>query len=440
VLKNDRPAITNPDDRLLSAYDYELPPAAIAQNPVEPRDHSRLLYIQSSQSHEHRRFYELADLLKPGDLLVLNNTRVIPARLFGLKPSGAKVEVLLLEQQGDRDWLALVKPGKRLKVGAKILFISPEQLAHNSPDFALNTPSQLTPDALSIDASKVAENHSVNTSTRAICNTSSPNSSKIERNNPTFVESDQSEVSQTPEFAEFSATVIGTDTETGGRILRFEYAAHASFFDLLDRYGEIPFPPYVTESQAAPDRYQTVYAEREGSAAAPTAGLHFTEDLFQRLEKRGIQRTFITLHVGVGTFRPVEVEDITTHAMHGEWIEVTPEAVATIERAKRQGGRVIAVGTTAVRSLESAAISGTLQPYSGKTELFIYPGYRWQVVEGLITNFHLPKSSLMMLVSAAIGRERLLSLYQEAIIENYRFFSFGDAMLIDPKAFPHDVD
>lgn len=302
---------------------------------------------------------------------MLNDTRVIPARLYGTKPSGAKVEVLLLEQRGVRQWLALVKPGKRLKPGATIVF---------TPAIAITNPDHRTPEDL----------------------------------------------------PPLTATVIDSDPETGGRILEFDHPASESFFTLLDRYGEIPFPPYVTESEAQPDRYQTVYADRDGSAAAPTAGLHFTEELFARLDAKGIERAIVTLHVGVGTFRPVEVEDITTHAMHGEWIEVTAATVNKIAATKARGGRVIAVGTTTVRSLESAAVSGTLEPYTGKTELFIYPGYRWQVVDGLITNFHLPKSSLMMLVSAAIGRERLLALYREAIAENYRFFSFGDAMLIDP--------
>ncbi len=370
-IRNSRPAIAHDADRQLTAYDYHLPPGAIAQNPVEPRDQSRLFWVKSEQEAEHRIFRDLVDLLQAGDLLVLNDTRVIPARLYGTKPSGAKVEVLLLEQRGVRQWLALVKPGKRLKPGATIVF---------TPAIAITNPDRRTPEDL----------------------------------------------------PPLTATVIDSDPETGGRILEFDHPASESFFTLLDRYGEIPFPPYVTESEASPDRYQTVYADRDGSAAAPTAGLHFTEELFARLDAKGIERAIVTLHVGVGTFRPVEVEDITTHAMHGEWIEVTAATVDKIAATKARGGRVIAVGTTTVRSLESAAVSGTLEPYTGKTELFIYPGYRWQVVDGLITNFHLPKSSLMMLVSAAIGRERLLALYREAIAENYRFFSFGDAMLIDP--------
>ncbi|MGD1900716.1 MAG: tRNA preQ1(34) S-adenosylmethionine ribosyltransferase-isomerase QueA [Geitlerinemataceae cyanobacterium] len=367
-IANPRPPIANAADRQLSAYDYALPPSAIAQNPVEPRDRSRLFWVKSDIEAEHRAFYELDELLQPGDLLVTNDTRVIPARLYGHKPSGAKVEILLLEQRGARQWSALVKPGKRLKPGATIEFFP-----------ASPTDGDTTP---------------------------------------------------------LAATVVSSDRDTGGRLLEFDFPEGASFFDLLDRYGEIPFPPYVTESQAQPDRYQTIYAQRDGSAAAPTAGLHFTEALFERLAAKGVARTAVTLHVGLGTFRPVETEDITTHDMHGEWIEVTAAAAEKIAATKARGGRVIAVGTTAVRTLESVAVlgEGEVQPYSGKTELYIYPGYEWQVVDGLITNFHLPKSSLMMLVSAAIGRERLLALYEEALAEGYRFFSFGDAMLIDPAA------
>jgi len=372
---NPRPPIANAADRLLSSYDYVLPPDAIAQNPVEPRDRSRLLWVKSDADAEHRIFCELDDLLQPGDLLVTNDTRVIPARLYGQKPSGAKVEILLLEQRGARQWSALVKPGKRLKPGATIEFIPASPASSASPDDTTDPPP-------------------------------------------------------------LSATVIASEPDTGGRVLEFDFPAGESFFALLDRYGEIPFPPYVTESDAAPDRYQTIYAERDGSAAAPTAGLHFTDALFARLAAKGIDRATVTLHVGLGTFRPVEAEDITTHAMHGEWIEVTPTAVERIAATKARGGRVIAVGTTAVRSLESVATlgGGEVVAYSGKTELYIYPGYEWQAVDGLITNFHLPKSSLMMLVSAAIGRERLLALYREALDEGYRFFSFGDAMLIDPAA------
>ncbi|HEY9877731.1 MAG TPA: tRNA preQ1(34) S-adenosylmethionine ribosyltransferase-isomerase QueA [Leptolyngbyaceae cyanobacterium] len=352
------------DDYSLSAYTYHLPPERIAQNPKTPRDHSRLLVVNSQTSHQHKIFRDLPDLLRPGDLLVLNNTRVIPARLYGRKPEGAEVEVLLLEEQPatPNRWSALVKPGRRLKPGAVIHFGK-----------AVDQP-------------------------------------------------------------ELIARVIETDPATSGRILEFEVPSGKSLDSVIDSLGEMPLPPYITESEAAPDQYQTIYADQPGAIAAPTAGLHFTEELFDRLEAAGIERTFITLHVGVGTFRPVEVENITTHTMHSEWIDVPLETVEKIRQTKARGGRVIAVGTTATRALEGAAQAGDLAPFRGKTNLFIYPGYRWQVLDGLITNFHLPGSSLLMLVSGLIGRERLLSLYEDAIAQHYRFYSFGDAMLILPEA------
>ncbi|WP_297087236.1 tRNA preQ1(34) S-adenosylmethionine ribosyltransferase-isomerase QueA [Thermoleptolyngbya sp. C42_A2020_037] len=358
-------APTSPDLRLTS-YDYHLPAERIAQNPVVPRDRARLLVVDSPSSHQHCIFRDLPALLRPGDLLVLNNTRVLPARLFGRKVGGAKVEVLLLEEQSENRWLALVRPGRRLKVGAMIEFFQPDQ----------------------------------------------------------------------PEGAEplLTATVLAVDAATSGRILEFQVAENKPFLSVLHLLGQVPLPPYIENSQADPEQYQTVYGDRPGSAAAPTAGLHFTPELLDRLEQRGIRRSFVTLHVGVGTFRPVEAETITDHKMHGEWLEISPETVAAIATTKASGGRVIAVGTTVTRALEGASQSGQLQPYCGKTELFIYPGYQWRVVDGLITNFHLPKSSLMMLVSALTGRERLLALYQEAIAQEYRFYSFGDAMLILPEA------
>jgi S-adenosylmethionine:tRNA ribosyltransferase-isomerase len=227
---------------------------------------------------------------------------------------------------------------------------------------------------------------------------------------------------------------MARDEATGGRWLRFNLPPEIPLFQVLSFIGQVPLPPYITASQAEATQYQTVYASQPGSAAAPTAGLHFTPELLTRLQSTGVQLAFITLHVGVGTFRPVEAEDIRTHSMHGEWVEISPTVVDQIQTTQAQGGRVIAVGTTVTRSLEGAAQQGTLQPFLGKTDLFIYPGYRWQVVQGLITNFHLPKSSLMMLVSALIGRSRLLDLYQEAIAQHYRFYSFGDAMLILPDA------
>ncbi len=363
------------EDLLLSNYSYNLPTELIAQTPVIPRDSSRLLVVDSQKTHHHSIFGDLPDWLSPVDLLVLNNTRVIPARLFGKKSTGAVVEVLLLEETETNCWLALVKPGKRFKLGTKILF----------------TPNQ---------------NQAIRKS-----------NSKI-----------------------LTATVIDKDEATGGRILRFDCDSPESFWQLLADFGEIPLPPYITSRNSQPMQYQTVFAKKEGAVAAPTAGLHFTNELLDKLQSRGIDRTDITLHVGVGTFRPVEVEKITEHQMHQEWIEVSEETVTKIKDTKARGGRIIAVGTTAVRALEGAAKYSRvnegyeLQAFRGKTNLFIYPGYHWQIVDGLITNFHLPGSSLLMLVSALTGRERLLSLYQDAIANRYRFYSFGDAMLILPKA------
>ena len=362
-------------DWTTEGYDYELPEERIAQNPVTPRDKSRLLVVDSPTSHHHRIFRDLPHWLKPGDLLVFNNTQVIPARLYGSKSSGASVEILLLEERCPNCWLALVKPGKRFKIGVQVEF---EPL----PGVEKDTVRPLT------------------------------------------------------------ATVIDADEATGGRLLQFDLPEGQSLLEQLDRFGQIPFPPYVTRSEALPQQYQTIYAERPGAVAAPTAGLHFTEELFERLEHRGVNRAFVTLHVGVGTFRPVEVKDITTHQMHAEWIEVPAETAEQIEKTKAEGGRVIAVGTTVVRTLEGAAIAeGKLTPFCGKTEAFIYPGYQFRVIDGLITNFHLPRSSLMMLVAALIGRRRLLDLYRDAIAQTaeefthpYRFYSFGDAMLILPEA------
>ncbi|WP_244997474.1 tRNA preQ1(34) S-adenosylmethionine ribosyltransferase-isomerase QueA [Richelia sinica] len=356
-------------DQSLSGYDYVLPPELIAQNPVVPRDSSRLLVVNSPETGKtlpplHHIFRDLPTLLRPGDLLVMNNTKVIPARLYGRKATGAEVEVLLLEERQHNCWLALVKPGKRFKLGSQIIFDGHHGQESDHP---------------------------------------------------------------------LTATVMASDPTTGGRLLQFNLPEHVSLVQVLEKFGEIPLPPYITGSTAAGDQYQTVYANQPGAIAAPTAGLHFTPELLEKLRNIGINQAFLTLHVGVGTFRPVEVEDVTTHQMHEEWIEVPPETVEQIRATKAAGGRIIAVGTTVVRALEGAAQSGELQPFVGKTNLFIYPGYEWQVVEGLITNFHLPRSSLLMLVSALIGRIRLLKIYQEAIASLYRFYSFGDAMLILPE-------
>jgi S-adenosylmethionine:tRNA ribosyltransferase-isomerase len=374
-------------DWSLDGYDYELPPSHIAQNPVVPRDSSRLLVVDSPSSQQHRIFRDLPDLLQPGDLLVLNNTRVLPARLYGHKPNGPAVEILLMEERQHNCWLALVKPGKRLKLGAKIEFdpICNEEAAGPCCCLPQGAVATLT-DRL-------------------------------------------------------TATVIERDDATGGRLLEFNLPTEMSLIPFLDEYGHVPLPPYIDNSQAKPEQYQTVYADRLGAIAAPTAGLHFTQDLFSRLLLRGIETTFVTLHVGVGTFRPVEVEDVTTHKMHGEWVEVSPATVAKIRSTQARGGRIIAVGTTAVRALEGAAAATEtligdrpLQPFCGQTNLFIYPGYKWRVVDGMITNFHLPRSTLLMMISAMIGRSRVLDLYQEAIAQQYRFYSFGDAMLILPEA------
>jgi S-adenosylmethionine:tRNA ribosyltransferase-isomerase len=355
------------EDRLLTSYLYDLPPESIAQTPVVPRDQSKLLVVEpvheTANPHSHRQFYEIVELLQTGDLLVFNNTKVIPARLHGHKDSGAKVEVLLLAEQAPNTWLALVKPGRKILVGNKLIFPAP-----NLPDLV--------------------------------------------------------------------AEVIDRDPPSGGRILRFMVPADRPLLEILDSYGEVPFPPYVTASEATVDQYQTVYAQDPGSVAAPTAGLHFTPELLQNLLDRGINQATVTLHVGVGTFRPVTVPDITQHEMHSEWLTVSTETVAQVLATKANGGRVIAVGTTTVRCLETAAQDGELRPYSGQTNIFIYPGYQWQIIDGLITNFHLPGSSLMMLVGALIGRRRLLELYQIAIESDYRFYSFGDAMLILPELPP----
>jgi S-adenosylmethionine:tRNA ribosyltransferase-isomerase len=381
-------------DYSLAGYDYELPPEQIAQNPAIPRDSARLLVV-TPIAQSHHVFCDLPQLLKRGDLLVMNNTRVIPARLYGHKASGARVEVLLLEERQHHVWLALVKPGRRLQPGARIFFQSQ------------NSELVETRYIASLQHSEVK-----------ISNSSSPPASPASSAPPALL----------------SATVLSTDAATGGRMLQFDTPSGVSVIELLESFGQVPLPPYITNSQAGLEQYQTVYAQNPGAIAAPTAGLHFTPELLSRLLECGIKQAFVTLHVGVGTFRPVEVEDVKTHTMHGEWVEVSAQTVEQIRATKAQGGRIIAVGTTTVRALEGAAASGQLQPFCGKVDLFIYPGYEWRVVEGMITNFHLPRSSLMMLVSALIGRQRLLDLYHEAIASQYRFYSFGDAMLILPSA------
>jgi S-adenosylmethionine:tRNA ribosyltransferase-isomerase len=352
-------------DRLLSSYQYELPEELIAQIPVVPRDRSRLLVVEPNEGCQHRHFYEIDEFLSPGDLLVFNNTRVIPARIYGRKTTGATVEILLISEREHNCWLALVKPGRKLKLGTKLVFTA--------------------------------------------------------RNESSTI-------------AELTATIIARDDATGGRLVQFELPPGIPLLQVLADFGEVPLPPYITAREADPEQYQTVYATVPGAVAAPTAGLHFTPELLDRLATKGVDRTEVTLHVGIGTFRPVEAEDITEHQMHQEWLEISSEAIDRIKATKAAGHKVYAVGTTAVRALETAARSGQLEPFTGETNIFIYPGYQWQVVDGLITNFHLPGSSLMMLVSALIGRQRLLDLYQIAIAERYRFYSFGDATLILPRS------
>ena len=334
-------------------FTYELPQELIAQYPLEPRDHSRLLVVdKNTGTIEHRYFYDLCEYLRHDDLLVFNDTRVIPARLHGVKDTGARVEVFLLTRLNSTDWEVLVKPGRKLRVGAKIKFS----------------------DDLSCD--------------------------------------------------------IIADTDFGGRIARFYY--NGVFEEILDRLGETPLPPYITAPLEDKERYQTVYSRENGSAAAPTAGLHFTKELLQKIRDIGCEEVFVTLHVGLGTFRPVNVDNIEDHVMHKEFYHIEKKAADIINQTKANGGRVIAVGTTSIRTLESAAKEdGTISPIAEETGIFIYPGYKFKIVDSIITNFHLPKSTLIMLISAFAGREYVLSAYEEAVKEKYRFFSFGDAMFIE---------
>jgi S-adenosylmethionine:tRNA ribosyltransferase-isomerase len=346
------PATELDPDYALSAYDYELPIDRIAQDPVTPRDTSRLLVIEGDRNLRHQHFYDLPDFLQSGDLLVFNNTKVIPARMYGHKQSGVPVEILLMEPVGHDRWLALVKPGKRLPIGSSIIFAD-----------------------------------------------------------------------------DVKATVEGIETTTRARELQFHIPAGADLDKIIDQLGTVPLPPYVTDSHTDPERYQTIYAEIAGAIAAPTAGLHFTESLFAKLADKGIDKAFVTLHVGIGTFRPVETENITQHVMHNEWCDVPEETIAKVKATKANGGRIIGVGSTVARSLENS----NFQAFRGKTNLMIYPGYEWKVLDGMVTNFHLPKSTLLMMMSSFLGengREFLMSVYQEAIAREYRFYSFGDAMLM----------
>ena len=335
-----------------SDFYYDLPDELIAQNPVEPRDSSRLfVYDRKTDSVSHKHFRDVYDLLNKGDLLVINTTKVYPARIFAHTEHGGKVEVLLLKRRDLTEWEVLVKPGKKCKEGV-VLKIN---------------------DELSVE--------------------------------------------------------IVSRTEEGGRIVRFIF--DGVFEDILSRVGEMPLPPYIREKLKDQSRYQTVYCKKEGSAAAPTAGLHFTKDLIERLKQKGVEFAEVNLNVGLGTFRPVKVDDLADHKMHTEYFEINEENAQKINNAKKEGRRVIAVGTTSVRTLESAANEdGTVNAVSGDTSIFIYPPYRFKVVDSLITNFHLPESTLVMLVSALSTREKTLELYKIAVEERYRFFSFGDSMMI----------
>ena len=337
-----------------SDFAFDLPKELIAQDPLEDRSSSRLLVLdRRSGAVSHHVFREIGDFLRPGDCLVLNNTKVIPARLLGEREgTGAHVEVLLLKRRDKDVWETLVKPGKKCRPGTKLEFGG----------------------------------------------------------------------------GVLKAEVVET-VEEGNRLVRFEY--EGIFEEVLDRLGEMPLPPYITHKLSDRNRYQTVYAKYEVSAAAPTAGLHFTEELLGQIRARGVQTAFVTLHVGLGTFRPVKEDDILEHHMHSEAYQISQQAADLINRTKASGGRVICVGTTSCRTVESAADEGGMvRPGSADTEIFIYPGYEFKVLDGLITNFHLPESTLVMLVSALAGREQVLGAYAEAVRERYRFFSFGDAMLV----------
>ncbi len=333
---------------------YDLPPELIAQTPLERRDGSRLLTLdKETGTTGHYHFYDLPSFLRPGDCLVLNDSRVLPARLIGKRePGGGACEVVLLIDRGERTWECLVRPGKKLRTGARLSFGDGE---------------------LTAEVTEVLEG--------------------------------------------------------GNRLIRFDY--EGIFLEVLERLGKMPLPPYIKEELQDAERYQTVYSREIGSAAAPTAGLHFTEELLQTIRDMGVSVCTVTLHVGLGTFRPVKAEDIADHEMHSEYCHIPALTAELINRTKRQNGRVICVGTTSCRTIESwAAEDGTMKEAAGWTNIFIYPGYRFKVLDGLITNFHLPESTLIMLVSALAGRERVMAAYEEAVRERYRFFSFGDAMLI----------
>ena len=335
-----------------ASYGYILPEELIAQSPAEPRDSSRLMYYdRASDTLQHLIFRDIADILKPGDVLVINDTKVIPARLYAYNEKGRQFEVLLLKRIDYKRWECLIKPAKKLKIGGELV---------------------------------------VN--------------------------------------EELKLKAVALHPEDGVREVEFSF--DGVFEDILSRVGNVPLPPYITEKLDDPSKYQTVYADEPGSAAAPTAGLHFTPELMTKLEERGIKFVRVLLHVGLGTFRPVKTHNILEHKMHTEYYKVTEEAAESINKALSEGRKVIAVGTTSLRTLESAAKDGKVCAGEGNTDIFIYPGYEFKIVKGLITNFHLPESTLIMLVSAFMGREKTLELYNTAVREQYRFFSFGDAMFV----------
>lgn len=337
-----------------SDFNYELPERLIAQTPLERRDSSRLMHLdRQSGAVEHRKFYNIKDYLRPGDCLVLNDSRVLPARLIGSRPSGGSIELVLLRDLGDERWECLSRPGRKTKPGQEIIFGDGELTA-----------------------------------------------------------------------------VVENVIDGGNRIVKFNYTG--VFLEVLERLGKMPLPPYIKEELQDAERYQTVYSRELGSAAAPTAGLHFTKELLNEIEQMGVKVCYVTLHVGLGTFRPVKEERIEDHDMHSEFCIVSEETAAIISETKRAGGRVIAVGTTSCRTLESfAKDDGTIDATAAWTNIFIYPGYKFKCIDALITNFHLPESTLIMLVSALAGRENVLNAYKIAVNEEYRFFSFGDAMLIE---------
>ena len=337
-----------------SDFNYELPKELIAQTPLEKRDTSRLMTLdRKTGAWEHHHFYELPDFLYPGDCLILNDSRVLPARLLGQRlPGGGACEVLLLIDRGEKTWECLVRPGRHMRQGTRLSFGNGELTAEVT---------EVLPD--------------------------------------------------------------------GNRMVRFDY--DGIFLEVLERLGKMPLPPYIKEELRDRERYQTVYSKVPGSAAAPTAGLHFTPELLERIREKGVGIGYVTLHVGLGTFRPVKEEEITEHEMHSEFCIVPPETARLINETKARGGRCICVGTTSCRTLESwAAEDGHMEPKAGWTNIYIYPGYRFKVMDGLVTNFHLPESTLIMLVSAFAGREHVLAAYEEAVREKYRFFSFGDAMFL----------